>query len=935
MVEKDKELGLFQQKLCKIKLDIRVSCFDIFDKYLLFGDDKGYIFCYEMNETTNECAIDHSIDLAKGKVDQLKCHSILNIAFVLIAGTLHIITIPKLEKIYKTEIKDIHKFCLNSYHSKPNLVMIINKSKRMKFFDYSQEMRKLIDSKTIDEMRCSDLPDLVEWYNHWIIMVTKKKCVLNSTDGQHFKMDYEITYGKNVNGAWLIYTNSIGIFMEKNIPKQQNTIDFGNKPLVCINAFKNFVISLHDSQLKVFDGSDSSNIQDVNFPHGSVGRFLAIGNKYVLYLLQNFSNMNNAEMSFQLYILKELAFNKQIDKLLSEEKYEDALGILNNNILSTDEDKPKKLEQFFLDAAWVLLKKGEFRKAMQHFKLANFDPLALIYLFVNDLRINVEDKALLAHINKFNCSIERIAKNNIEMIKDALYMVYHLLQDKRNYFLTSYKDIFYGGSLENALRSNQKLSFMQSDQALITMDGFEKTLKQNLEIINTTIVKIMVKNNDLKLSHQKEIINSEHFYWNKDDLESFLTSSDNTEKAKLTMAYLHEKNEKWESALSIWQDFGQKRDSAPEYSLEAKERTKTILTQAKDKDLFKEYIQWMIIKYPDDAFKLFLSSEIIQVEYFYTSIVGNIDKSNPNLSIKEKFLEFYIKNGCMNERYYTMLCELYIEKLFKMKKSSSDYETGQLEGNLKIYYDKLSNILTTTSLYDKVHILDKLKDTWMIELEIYLYSTLGQHIQAIQKLIMVGASEDNFEKVEKYCNETKTSGSSLLGEMFKIICVDYDRFYKTLATCRTDKDRQSVERTVQVYKNQILNVLKKYGDNPKLDVFLVLQHIPGDWLLSEQILYEYLVKVIKNSNHMSNKYKIARSLSEISLLYKEKEVIEARNKSVTIGNDTNCELCKKRIGSTLFVVYPNMKIYHTKCAQNLSICPVTRTDFTKKQTLNI
>ena len=77
----------------------------------------------------------------------------------------------------------------------------------------------------------------------------------------------------------------------------------------------------------------------------------------------------------------------------------------------------------------------------------------------------------------------------------------------------------------------------------------------------------------------------------------------------------------------------------------------------------------------------------------------------------------------MDEKYHTMLCEVYVEKLFKLKKPTSEFDTGILEGNLKIYYDKLNYHLKNSKIYNTIHILEKIKDTWMIDLEIYLYSS--------------------------------------------------------------------------------------------------------------------------------------------------------------------------------------------------------------------
>ena len=51
------------------------------------------------------------------------------------------------------------------------------------------------------------------------------------------------------------------------------------------------------------------------------------------------------------------------------------------------------------------------------------------------------------------------------------------------------------------------------------------------------------------------------------------------------------------------------------------------------------------------------------------------------------------------------------------------------------------------------------------------------------------------------------------------------------------------------------------------------------------------------------------------------------SKYVKIDSDRTCDLCRKKIGSTIFAVYPNLKVYHSKCAPNIHIDPKTGVDF--------
>ena len=68
----------------------------------------------------------------------------------------------------------------------------------------------------------------------------------------------------------------------------------------------------------------------------------------------------------------------------------------------------------------------------------------------------------------------------------------------------------------------------------------------------------------------------------------------------------------------------------------------------------------------------------------------------------------------------------------------------------------------------------------------------------------------------------------------------------------------------------------------------------------------------------------------MGLAYKAKEEYDLKQRYVKIDSDRTCDLCRKKIGSTIFAVYPNLKVYHSKCAPNSHIEPSTGVDLSKK-----
>ena len=907
----DKNLGLFQNHLSLEISDYKISAFDNIDNYLIVGDEKGNLYTYEINESG--IAILNHTKLIKYKIDQIKCLNLSNprIGLVLSNNILYAYTIPLLDKLADLKI-DTYKFTINEKEGQLNQILTVSKKKHLKFYEYKPELTKFVDLK-FEEMRMADLPEILEWNGRWICHTVKKKYSLTSTTGDVISPGLEITHAKNVNGLWLIVQKEgIGLFMENANPKNQNPLCFTARPtIVNITIYKNYALSLYDNSIGIFDINDSSPIQEVNIENGFIGRYIISNSKRVFYVV-NSVNEKNANFSFQIWELKALAFHKQITKLLNELKIDEALNILNNNVLSSDENKPKKIEKFFLDCSWACLKKNEFKKAHLYAKLTNFNIIEFIYLFSDLLKVKVndEDRKKLVGINI-------LTGLNEESNKDALMMLCNMLQDKRTYLINN-NDI--------PKDMQKKIVFEKSDNTLIDLSKQDFYLQQVLELIHTTLIKayVVLKLNIKRIS---EIIEYDYFTFDYEDLKHFLEKEySNLNESKVTLAYIYEKKSKYEDALKIWAEFGNKNESNIAFSREACEKTKVILRKCNDKKLFVEYIAWMIIKYTDSAFDLYLSlNNIIPIEGFL-SIINNLEKSVSN--VKEKFLEYLFLNGGNSERFHTMLAEIYIEKLFKIVKKDSEYDLQSIKDvNFKPILEKLEKLIKNSVYYNPQHILDIIKNSWMVHLEIYLYSKLSMHKEALEKLSHIGVEEKSFEKAEDYCEKAKKD--ELFEQLFTIISRNYTNNLKNIKMSTKKEEKASYETSNNLYKKQMLNILKRYGENTQLDPFFILEQIPGDWLISDSSLYNYITKIMKTYTHIANRFKIERNLSEMDQLYKESELFMAKNKCVSIGIETICEGCNRKINQKMISVYPNMKVYHQNCVQNPNVCPSTRVDFSK------
>jgi hypothetical protein len=175
-MDKEKDNGIFSNKFCSEISDIKMTCIDCVDNYFIAGDEKGYVYSYEINQN-NMVNLSHCQFIAKGKIEHIKCLPNLNDAVIVVNGNLYVFALPRFDLRYKFENKEfnnIHKIVMNEHPNSPNQFLILNKKRKIKFFEYNPEIQRLIEMK-IEELLVFELPDILEWYGNWFCYANKKK----------------------------------------------------------------------------------------------------------------------------------------------------------------------------------------------------------------------------------------------------------------------------------------------------------------------------------------------------------------------------------------------------------------------------------------------------------------------------------------------------------------------------------------------------------------------------------------------------------------------------------------------------------------------------------------------------------------------------------------------------------------------------------------
>ena len=384
--------------------------------------------------------------------------------------------------------------------------------------------------------------------------------------------------------------------------------------------------------------------------------------------------------------------------------------------------------------------------------------------------------------------------------------------------------------------------------------------------------------------------------------------------------------------------------------------------------LFRQYITWLLLKYQNEAFEIMLKTEIVSVNIFLNEIISEIENTKGEQGLlKENFLEYCNQNN-KNEEYQTQLLFLYLEKIFsympndKKEINSENY----LQGDLKKYYDLFFKIIQEPeSCYNKRTILDKIENSWIKKPKIYLYSQVKEHDKALNELFNEAKSNLNFEEIENYCKENIKNKTDIFQIFYKLLSdlvknnyqniidkkiEEIDRLEKKLISSNQENMDESEKKEFndqilkikeeinnlnerkKPYEDEMLRLLKEFGSIENFDPLFALNYSNEHINICENNdFFNYLTNVISGYTEERNKYKLTKNLSEMAAIYKEKESMDFKNRYVIIDSEKVCGLCKKKIGNTLFAVYPNLKIYHSRCIKNISIDPITGEDFSKKK----
>ncbi|OZJ05891.1 hypothetical protein BZG36_00891 [Bifiguratus adelaidae] len=585
----------------------------------------------------------------------------------------------------------------------------------------------------------------------------------------------------------------------------------------------------------------------------------------------------------QVWRLMPFSFNKQIDDLVARKEYAEAISLLEQLEPILLEKKEERMQQIRDLLAHHLFHEGQFEASLNLFTDLGTNPAEVLTLYPEDISagLRLDKKELKAKLQ-----MEAAPKEGAQNEESGSSN-----EDTQSQASTSTSDQLEGAKLEQAVsalirflteqrQKNSKILYRNhlspaSPRSPLETSINEAELRQYQEmarLIDTALLKCYMMTNDA--------------------LVGPLLRVQNNCDVNLVETLLLEKH-KYRELVDLYQGKGLHEKSLEllhRLSEEPANRLQGVIPTilylqklgAEHFDLILKYSKWVLEQDPDEGMQIFLD-ESPEVESFdRMAVCSHLEAIKIDLAII--YLEHIIHEWDEdNEEAHNKLILLYLRAL-QQEDSAVAQETR----------DRLLRFLSESTFYRPQLILNRIPSEGFFEERAILLSRLGEHEQALKIYVY---KLHNYSLAEDYCNRLYQEDPD-----------EGRRNYLTLLRVylRGMPDGQSLIQPA-------LELLGRHGS--QIDAAAVLKELPKDTKLNQ--VFPFLEKYIREANKTSAMDLVVKNLLRAEQMQVQEQLIYYRSRAVRITEDRMCPQCHKRIGNSVFAVFPNGMVVHYSCKEKI------------------
>jgi hypothetical protein len=913
------------------KLPLKIECMDIWDERLIVGTTEGTLLVYEVKEKPTEARAPFLVTL----IDSHKFFSRKPIRYLLVVEELRLLL----------SISDyVHVHALGSF----------------------KHHSTLSKSKNCEILSIDKSPSAIR-----LCLAAKRKLVLFEWDGKQFSEIKELAVPEPARAVeWCGESLCVGF------RKEYNTIDIrtgtmreifptGRSGTPLITQLPKHQILLLRDNISIFLGHDGKPTRKFGLSWSEIPLAISYYFPYVLAVLPKFVEVRSVsgtqtlvqtialrgartmQVKRDIYVASQTTVWRlvpvpllaQVDQLVKEHEYEDALNLVESLTDFPEAVKASKLKEIKELYASTLFNDGQHARAMEFFFELETDPVYVIGLYPNLLPKNI------ANTYEYPGNTSVLVGSVLEQALAAL--INYLTQIRPSIMSGTYGSSTGSspdetsasastststatpstsasgsgsgsGSGSTSMGASGSLMGSQLVRSPVAGPASASVLASEADygavtdlatIVDTALLKAYIKTKNPDIRTLLSLPNCCHVAECEKALLNF------TKYHELVLLYkgkgLHAK------ALDLLSKLGVSHEvEAPDLH-----GTAALISYLKDLGpehlkLIIEFSKWPLQATPREALAIFMEREGERMALPADIVLAHLKSINP--SLVTPYLEYVIlKQGEKSPAFHNELILNYVDTIMNLRKDPSFrspqggyVSAGTEPGLLGLARRKLLRFLEESTCYSPEKMLGKfINFDDLYEERALIFSRNNNHLRALSIYVHI---LNNFQMAEQYCNKHYNVESDAR-----------DVYLALLQVCLRE-----LPAGVKPLLDRAMYILNKYYkqiDAPKaLDLLPINSPI--------QQLAPFFKNVILERTNSCNDTQIRKNLLKLENIQVHEKLIYARSHMVKITENRECPVCHKRLGKHVFARYPNGVVVDYKCCRDPQVCPVTGTQFSRSET---
>ncbi|KAG0575358.1 hypothetical protein KC19_VG339500 [Ceratodon purpureus] len=609
----------------------------------------------------------------------------------------------------------------------------------------------------------------------------------------------------------------------------------------------------------------------------------------------------------KVWCIQQVSLDDQVRDLLKQRQFYEAVRLAEESVTDgSDSAAKERLATVHAEAGFLLLFDLQFELAMDHFLLSDIlQPSELFPFFpsfTTRWRTSIPRKRYWS-LHPPQQPIATVIENGLWAVQSGLLVLVN--EEKVTKLLAqgpsakaTILDHYVGVAIRSFVRYFRAVRERDLDAKV--RDGVDTLLlKFYTELNQTDELKLLVSSpNSCVL----------------EEVETTLKAAGQLHP----LALLYETKGILSLALQVWQTLA--LDGAGEPQMVAAKEAARLLESSSDSALVLQHTEWLV--HLDQSLALMVLTSSKRSQSLPPGDVLALLNGEDGL-VRQRYLLWLVEeNGPDAALYHTELAlSLAKAALDTLPPSSAGLSNGENSKENKsspsndhslsrrpslnhdVIRDMLQNFLAVSNEYEAHEVLPLVQGSELWREQVILHKKLGDETAALQILAL--KLEDS-EGARRYCAE--------LGRP-EVYLQLLDMYLKP------GEGREPMHGAA-------VRLLHCHGAS--LDPLKVLEALSPEMSLS--MASQTLSRMLRARVHRHREGQIVKHINRHNNLEARVERVEERSRQVCITDDTTCGRCRARIGTKLFVLFPDDSIVCYKCSRLYGehISPITGQDFSKE-----